>query len=132
MIKAVKEKVTLSEVRRLATLAIPERKWIAISVVLLVVSSAVSLSIPFTIGRVIDLFSGTGLQALPVSTPVAALILGLFFAVGAVANVGRSIIMRVSGQRIVARLREAAYTNVLRQVRLFLRSSSAARGLKID
>lgn len=28
---------------------------------------------------------------------------------------GRTILMRISGQRIVARLREAAYTNVLRQ-----------------
>jgi ABC-type multidrug transport system fused ATPase/permease subunit len=80
------------------------------------VSSAVSLSIPFTIGRIIDLFSGTGLTALPISTPAAAGLLAVFFLVGAVANVGRSILMRVSGQRIVARLREAAYTNVLRQV----------------
>lgn len=64
----------------------------------------------------IDLFSGNGLVDLGVSTPTAAALLAVFFAVGAVANVGRSILMRISGQRIVARLREAAYTNVLRQV----------------
>lgn len=82
----------------------------------LFVSSSVSLSIPFTIGRIIDLFSGSAANSLPVSVPTAAAILALFFAIGASANMGRTILMRISGQRIVARLREAAYTNVLRQV----------------
>ena len=79
-------------------------------------SSSVSLSIPFTIGRIIDLFSGTGTSALPISVPAAAGILAVFFAIGASANMARTVLMRISGQRIVARLREAAYVNVLRQV----------------
>lgn len=75
-----------------------------------------SLSIPFTIGRIIDLFSNSESATLPLSIPAAAAILALFFAIGAAANMGRTILMRISGQRIVANLREAAYTNVMRQV----------------
>ncbi|SCZ90501.1 BZ3500_MvSof-1268-A1-R1_Chr1-3g02028 [Microbotryum saponariae] len=109
------EKIKIGEIRRLMVLARPERKTIAIAIGLLFVSSSVSLSIPFTIGRIIDLFSGTAPQGLPISVPTAAAVMALFFAIGASANMGRTILMRISGQRIVARLREAAYTNVLRQ-----------------
>ncbi|KAK4699123.1 hypothetical protein P7C70_g7144, partial [Phenoliferia sp. Uapishka_3] len=113
--ETVKEKIQLGEIRRLVDLAKPERKTIAIAVGLLFVSSSISLSIPFTIGRIIDLFSGSTTTVLPISIPAAAGILGLVFALGAVASMGRTILMRISGQRIIARLREAAYTNVLRQ-----------------
>ncbi|GAA6002580.1 hypothetical protein JCM10207_007575 [Rhodosporidiobolus poonsookiae] len=113
-VEQVKEKIKLGEVRRLAQLAKPERKTIGIAIGLLCVSSTVSLSIPFGIGRIIDIFSGNG-SDLPLSVPSAAALLAVFFALGAAANMGRTIMMRISGQRIVARLREAAYTNVLRQ-----------------
>ncbi|GAA5922677.1 ABC transporter ATP-binding protein [Sporobolomyces koalae] len=109
-----KEKIKIGEVKRLMVLAKPERKTIGIAIGLLCVSSTVSLSIPFGIGRIIDLFSGNA-SSLPVSVPTAATLLAVFFALGAAANMGRTILMRISGQRIVARLREAAYTNVLKQ-----------------
>lgn len=82
----------------------------------LMVSSVVSLSIPLCIGRIIDIFSGTA-NNLPISVPTAAVLLASFFLVGAVASVARLILMRISGQRIIARLRQQAYANVLRQVR---------------
>ncbi|GAA5945506.1 hypothetical protein JCM3775_004181 [Rhodotorula graminis] len=112
--KNAKDKVKMSEVRRLMTLARPERKTIGIAIGLLCISSTVSLSIPLGIGRIIDIFSGQTTN-LPVSVPTAAGLLTLFFAIGALANMGRVILMRISGQRIVAHLREAAYGNVLRQ-----------------
>ncbi|GAA5991385.1 hypothetical protein JCM10908_003287 [Rhodotorula pacifica] len=111
---SVKEKVQMSEVRRLLHLARPERKTIAIAISLLFVSSLVSLSIPLCIGRIIDIFSGQA-NNLPISVPTAAVLLATFFALGAVASVARLILMRISGQRIIARLRQQAYTNVLRQ-----------------
>ncbi|KAK4055100.1 ATP-binding cassette permease mdl1 [Microbotryomycetes sp. JL201] len=108
------ERVQMGEIRRLVQLAKPERKTIGLAIGLLCVSSTVSLSIPMFIGKIIDLFSGSA-KDLPISVPTAAGLLALFFAVGAAASMGRTILMRISGQRIVARLREAAYTNVLRQ-----------------
>lgn len=62
----------------------------------------------------IDIFSNEG-STLPVSVPTAAAILAGVFVIGAAANTGRSILMRISGQRIVANVRAAAYRNVLRQ-----------------
>ncbi|GAA5855011.1 hypothetical protein JCM8547_002344 [Rhodosporidiobolus lusitaniae] len=112
--KDLKQRLKMGEVRRLAQLAKPERKTIGIAIGLLCVSSTVSLSIPFGIGRIIDIFSGQGI-GLPLSVPTTAALLGAFFALGAAANMGRAILMRISGQRIIARLREQAYTNVLRQ-----------------
>ncbi|GAA5991333.1 hypothetical protein JCM11641_004802 [Rhodosporidiobolus odoratus] len=112
--EGVKEKIKIGEVRRLAELAKPERKTIGIALGLLCVSSTVSLSIPFGIGRIIDIFSGSSAD-LPMSVPSAAALLAVFFGIGAAANMGRTILMRISGQRIVARLRERAYGNVLKQ-----------------
>lgn len=108
-------KAKLGELRRLASLAKPEQKTILTAIGLLFVSSAVSLSIPFTIGRIIDIFSSSSGASLPVSTSTAAVLLALFFGIGASANVARTILMRIAGQRIVVRLRQSAYTNVLKQ-----------------
>jgi ABC-type multidrug transport system fused ATPase/permease subunit len=42
-------------------------------------------------------------------------ILFVAFTFGALANTGRAILMRMAGQRIVARLRERTYTAALKQ-----------------
>ncbi|GAA6033757.1 hypothetical protein JCM8097_004420 [Rhodosporidiobolus ruineniae] len=126
-----KEKIKMGEVRRLAELAKPERKTIGIAVGLLCISSTVSLSIPFGIGRIIDIFSGSSAD-LPLSVPSAAALLALFFGIGAAANMGRTILMRIAGQRIVARLREAAYTNVLKQDIGWHDLQGAATKTKVD
>ena len=77
-------------------------------------SSAVSLSVPFTLGRIIDVFTSSDSASLPVSIPVAAALLAAFFGIGALANTGRSILMRIAGQRIVKTLRVDAYNNTLK------------------
>lgn len=69
---------------------------------------------PFTLGRIIDLFTSSDSSSLPVSVPVAAALLAAFFGIGAAANTGRSILMRIAGQRIVKDLRINAYNKTLR------------------
>ncbi|RXW24949.1 hypothetical protein EST38_g903 [Candolleomyces aberdarensis] len=74
------------------------------------------MSVPFTIGKLIDFFSSTGPQipfGLSIWQASAALL--TLFTVGAVANAGRSMLMRLAGQRIVARLRERMYGAALKQ-----------------
>jgi ABC-type multidrug transport system fused ATPase/permease subunit len=72
--------------------------------------------IPLTIGKLIDFFStSTSETFFGLSFPVAAACLALTFAIGAGANTGRAILMRLSGGRIVARVREQAYLSTLRQ-----------------
>lgn len=91
--KAGASKISLSEVRRLMSLAQPEKRTLYIATGLLLVSSAVSLSVPFTLGRVIDLFTDPEKAALPFSVGTAAALLTGVFLLGAVANTGRSILM---------------------------------------
>ncbi|KAI0827647.1 P-loop containing nucleoside triphosphate hydrolase protein [Trametes gibbosa] len=80
------------------------------------VSSAVSMSVPFTIGKLIDFFTTTNPQIpLGLSLGQASALLLLLFTTGAAANAGRAMLMRLSGQRIVARLRERTYDAALRQ-----------------
>ncbi|KAJ3983732.1 P-loop containing nucleoside triphosphate hydrolase protein [Lentinula detonsa] len=107
---------TASSFRKIVALAKPERKPLTTAVGLLLVSSAVTMSIPFTIGKLIDFFSSVNPQIpLGLSTWQASGALLFLFSAGAVANAGRTYLMRMSGQRIVARLREQTYSAALRQ-----------------
>ncbi|KIJ65983.1 hypothetical protein HYDPIDRAFT_87660 [Hydnomerulius pinastri MD-312] len=74
------------------------------------------MSVPFTIGKLIDFFSANDPQ-IPYGLSIyqASGILLLAFTTGAACNAARSFLMRMSGQRIVARLRERTYEAALRQ-----------------
>ncbi|AAW41541.1 hypothetical protein CNBB3900 [Cryptococcus deneoformans B-3501A] len=104
-----------SSVRKLISLAKPESRHLSVAVGLLLVSSSVSMLVPLTIGKLIDFFSTNSSTFLGLSFPVAAGLLAVTFCVGAAANAGRAIIMRTSGQRIIARVRNQAYHSTLRQ-----------------
>lgn len=116
-----------SSVKQLFQLAKPERKTLGIAVGLLCISSSVSMLVPLTIGKLIDFFSSHAVSCsivaeadvqttfLGMSFPVAATLLTTAFFVGATANAGRVVLMRTAGQRIIARIRNAAYDSTLRQ-----------------
>ncbi|KAF7984776.1 hypothetical protein HWV62_11758 [Athelia sp. TMB] len=74
------------------------------------------MSIPMTIGKLIDFFTSSEPQ-IPygLSLPQATAGLLLVFTLGALANSGRAFLMRMSGQRIVAALRERTYVASLTQ-----------------
>ncbi|KAF8911548.1 P-loop containing nucleoside triphosphate hydrolase protein [Gymnopilus junonius] len=113
---ATKAPESSSSFRKIVALAKPESKPLGIAIGLLLVSSAVSMSVPFTIGKLIDFFSTTSPQIpFGLSSWQAATVLLFLFTLGAVANAGRAMLMRLSGQRIVARLRERTYSAALRQ-----------------
>jgi len=100
----------------MVALARPEAKPIGIAIGLLLISSSVSMSVPFTIGKLIDYFSISNPQIpLGLSPFQAALILLSAFTLGAVANAGRNVLIRLSGQRIVANLRQRTYQALLKQ-----------------
>ncbi|RDB24977.1 ATP-dependent permease MDL1, mitochondrial [Hypsizygus marmoreus] len=107
---------TASSFRKIVALAKPERKPLLIAIGLLLVSSSVSMSVPFTIGKLIDFFSTTNPQ-IPFGLSVwqVSAVLLMLFTTGAVANTGRAVLMRMAGQRIVARLRERTYSAALKQ-----------------
>ncbi|KAJ9095203.1 hypothetical protein QFC19_007658 [Naganishia cerealis] len=107
---------TNSSIQKLVDLARPEKKQLTTAIGLLFISSGVSMLVPLTIGKLIDFFSApTHETFFGLSFPVAAAVLALTFCVGAAANAGRAILMRLSGQRIIARVRNEAYLSTLKQ-----------------
>ncbi|CAG7850726.1 ATP-dependent permease MDL1, mitochondrial AltName: Full=ABC transporter mdl1; Flags: Precursor [Serendipita indica DSM 11827] len=82
------------------------------------------MSVPFTIGRLIDYFTSPNPDLFLGLTPTmaAASLVGVF-TLGACANFGRSLLMRLSGLRIIARLRKDTYASALRQEVNFIENS---------
>ncbi|KAK0565644.1 ATP-binding cassette permease mdl1 [Tilletia horrida] len=103
------------DLRRLFSLASPQRKRIILALGLLLISSAVSLSVPAIIGGLMDFFSKSQdtLYGMAFST-VAFLLLGVFL-IGAVAKAGSNILLDLAGIEVIAALRRRSFRNVLRQ-----------------
>ena len=100
------------EVWRLVKIARPEAKTLGIAFIFLIISSSISMSIPFSIGRILDIATkadqGTE-QLFGLDLTTFYLALGGVLTIGAAANYGRIIILRIVGERIVARLRTQLY-----------------------
>ncbi|RAL60574.1 hypothetical protein DID88_009770 [Monilinia fructigena] len=101
-----------NEIWRLLKIARPEAKWLGLAFVFLLISSSITMSIPFSIGKILDLATkdpseGEKLFGLDISQFFVAL--AAVLTMGAAANYGRIIILRIVGERIVARLRSQLY-----------------------
>ncbi|OMP83906.1 putative ABC transporter ATP-binding protein/permease [Diplodia seriata] len=105
------------EVVRLVKIARPEAKSLGIAFVFLLVSSTVSMSIPFSIGKIIDIATNEKSKALPFDLDITTFYTALagVLVLGAGANYGRIIILRIVGERIVARLRSQLYRKIFIQ-----------------
>ncbi|KAH0538285.1 multidrug-resistance transporter mdr2 [Glutinoglossum americanum] len=105
------------EVWRLIKIARPEAKYLGAAFACLLVSSSITMSIPFSIGKIIDLATNTsGVDKLfGLELHQFYIALGSVLALGASANYGRIIILRVVGERIVARLRSQLFRRTYAQ-----------------
>ncbi|KAK4250743.1 ATP-dependent permease MDL1, mitochondrial [Corynascus novoguineensis] len=102
----------LSEIWRLVKIARPEVKWLGAAFVLLLISSAVTMSIPFSVGRIMDISTqGSIDEAKIFGVTLRQFFYGLaaVLTIGASANFGRIILLRIVGERVVARLRTQLY-----------------------
>ncbi|KAL2135354.1 hypothetical protein VTI74DRAFT_8880 [Chaetomium olivicolor] len=108
----VKGKPGLAEVWRLIKIARPEVRWLAAAFVLLLISSAVTMSIPFSVGRIMDLSTKGSIDEVQIFGLTLRQFffgLGAILTIGATANFGRIILLRIIGERVVARLRTQLY-----------------------
>ena len=107
----------LGETWRLVKIARPEAGVLGWAFLFLIVSSSISMSIPFSIGKFIDVATkpemGSQLYGFDLSTLYIAL--GGILIVGASANYGRILILRIVGERIVARLRSQLFRRTFTQ-----------------
>ncbi|KAH6573503.1 hypothetical protein BASA60_005974 [Batrachochytrium salamandrivorans] len=118
------------QLRRIAHLARPELWILLMALVLLCLSSAVSMSVPLSMGTIIDLVLkelGTGVEAVPAMVQMTPRFSDMIkqymslptlfgvLAVGAAANMGRVILMRTAAERIISRMRGNLFSNIVKQ-----------------
>ncbi|XP_050805040.1 ATP-binding cassette sub-family B member 10, mitochondrial isoform X1 [Gopherus flavomarginatus] len=104
-----------SELKRLLALARPERWRLTAAVGFLTVSSVITMSAPFFLGKVIDVIYTNPVGDVTDSlTNFCALLSGIFVC-GAAANAIRVYLMQTAGQRIVKRLRATMFSSILKQ-----------------
>ena len=107
------------ETWRLIKIARPEAGVLGWAFLFLIVSSSISMTIPWSIGKFLDVATKSGengenqLYGFDLSTLYLAL--GGILIVGASANYGRIIILRIVGERIVARLRSQLFRRTFAQ-----------------
>ncbi|KAL4909150.1 hypothetical protein BDW74DRAFT_146080 [Aspergillus multicolor] len=106
------KKSGFSEVWRLLLIARPEAKKLGVAFFCLLISSAITMSLPFSIGKIIDASTKTaenGEFLFGLSPVMFYGALASILAFGAAANYGRIIILRIVGERIVARTRSKLF-----------------------
>ncbi|KAG8280910.1 ATP-binding cassette sub- B member 10, mitochondrial [Homalodisca vitripennis] len=91
-------KISKQEFKRLLGLAKPERWKLAGAIVLLLVSSTVTMAIPFALGKVIDIiYTEDSKQMKSNLNALCATLLGVFI-LGGLCNFGRVYLMNLSGK----------------------------------
>lgn len=111
----VSTKADTASIMKLVSLAKPQWKLLTFGTSFLVISTGVSLSVPYIIGRIIDFFAPGSKETLLFGMPLetAAMALAGVLLIGAIANSGRSICLRLAGQRTVAQIRNKTYRQYL-------------------
>ncbi|KAI5759209.1 ABCB10 [Gulo gulo luscus] len=104
-----------SEAQKLLGLAYPERGRLAAAVGFLAMSSVITMSAPFFLGKIIDVIYTNPTVDYSRNLTHLCLVLSGVFLCGAAANAVRVYLMQTSGQRIVNRLRTSLFSSVLRQ-----------------
>ncbi len=89
------------------------------AIILLLVSSGVTMLVPFGIGKLIDFIQSGDRQTMQDKLKNLSFIMLGVFLVGALANFGRVYIIQSTGQQIVMRLRQDLFKSVMAQEMAF-------------
>ena len=127
-LRSRKEVPPKGEITRLLQLAKPESKSLGFAFVLLCVSSGIAMSVPYTIGRILDVATEgeeeTGeRRVFGLTLNQFYVALGAVLATGSVCNFGRIIILRVVGERTVSKLRSRLFQHTVHQDASFFDSN---------
>uniref|UniRef100_A0A673FKD3 ATP-binding cassette sub-family B member 10, mitochondrial n=1 Tax=Sinocyclocheilus rhinocerous TaxID=307959 RepID=A0A673FKD3_9TELE len=104
-----------SEDVKLLQLAYPQRWRLTAAVGFLVISSSVTMSAPFFLGKVIDTIYTSPPEDFTSSLTSLCIMLTGVFLCGGAANAARVYLMQISGQQIVRKLRESLFSSILMQ-----------------
>ncbi|KAF5271185.1 hypothetical protein FQR65_LT05329 [Abscondita terminalis] len=104
------------DIVRLLALAKPEACTLIGAIALLFISSAVTMAVPFSLGKVLDIiYSNSNLEDARVKMNQLCGILLTVFLLGAICNFGRVYLMSTAGYRMTQSLRLKVFSSVLRQ-----------------
>jgi putative ABC transport system ATP-binding protein len=110
--KGSEGKPGFGEVWRLIKIARPEIRWLAVAFVFLLISSSITMSVPFSVGRILDASTKEDVENVRLFGLTMTQFFGglaVLLTLGACANFGRIILLRIVGERVVARLRTQLY-----------------------
>lgn len=105
-------KAGVGEIWRLLSIAKPEARWLGLAFCFLVISSGVTMLIPFSVGRILDISTKSSIDDVDIfglSLNQFFIALGGVLTLGAITSFGRIILLRIIGERVVARLRSQLY-----------------------
>lgn len=103
---------------RLLSIARPEAKPLGIATAFLAVSATITMTIPYAVGRIIDAAGKAGVvEVAGHSFTLTQFILGMgtVLTVGSAASFTRNIMMRIIGERVVAKMRSRLYRRTYTQ-----------------
>jgi putative ABC transport system ATP-binding protein len=106
------------EIMRLFSLVKREKRPLMGAMSLLLISSAVTLTMPWVIGKILDAVNNSQGESPQVfGMPLTQFFTGLagMFLVGSAAMFGRTLLLRVIGERLVSRLRVAIFRKTISQ-----------------
>lgn len=113
-----KASTSWGEIWRLLKIAKPEARNLGIAVILLLISSALFITLPLVVGKVMNLATSKPIE----ETEIFGLSLYQFFGAfclaltaGACANFGRLVLLRIIGERVVSRLRSQLFKKTYSQ-----------------
>ena len=114
-----KVKINKSSLKRLLSLAKPERFKIMVAMMFLIISSSVTMAVPFGIGKLIDFLQTGDKETMQTNLKQITMAMTIVFVIGALANFGRVYMIQSTGQRIVMRLRKNLFTSIMQQEMAF-------------
>ncbi|XP_076243873.1 ATP-binding cassette sub-family B member 10, mitochondrial [Calliopsis andreniformis] len=104
-----------SELKNLIILAAPEKWRLFGAIAFLAVSSAVTMSVPFYVGKLIDIFNTGDKENVKETLNWWCVFLSGIFLIGGLCNFCRVYLMSTTGHRITQSLRKQLYAALLRQ-----------------
>lgn len=104
-----------SEFRRLFLLAAPEKWRLVGAIAFLIVSSTVTMAVPFCLGKIIDTIYTNDQEKRKENLNNVCLVLLGIFVFGGLCNFGRVYLMSTTGYKITQSLRKKAYAAILSQ-----------------
>ncbi|XP_029156705.1 ATP-binding cassette sub-family B member 10, mitochondrial-like [Nylanderia fulva] len=114
IVRSVKTKKS-SELKNLILLAAPEKWTLMKAIAFLLVSSSVTMAVPFCFGKVIDVINTMEKTNMKEQLNQLTFALFVVFLIGGLSNFSRVYLMSKAGHRITQSLRKKAYAAILQQ-----------------